>query len=311
MRLEPSAAHSTSRTRWFDSAAARRTSLNASSGFPLRQIVAQITHRFGPISSRTRATSARKPGDIDGGSLVPRLTTTYEERAGRPASSSRDPLVGGAADAVVRDDLPVRQGIRQVALDADVEGVADERRRASRRGRRGRRAAMALDEQSGQGRDEEKRREEEGGAHRGGRSGRGANPAGWHIDRQSTASSTRRASPSLPGAPTPRTWPISAAGSSAPVGSSRTSTCRRSRSTPPSSAAGAEGSHRRRSLGGSPPCGRSSASRSAPPACPRSPCHRSGGGAYRTRRSSPRSRRSSPRSRATARWRCATPRCSS
>ena len=48
----------------------------------------------------------------------------------------------------------------------------------------------------------------------------------------------------------------------------RTSTFRRSRSTPPSSVAAGEGSLRRRSRVGSPPCGRSSGSRSAPRACP-------------------------------------------
>ena len=113
-----------------------------------------------------------------------------------------DALVGGTADAVVRDDRPVRQGIRQVALDTDVEGVTDERRGAAGHDRRGRRAAVTLDEQSGQGRHEEKRREEEGGAHRGGSDGRGANPAWWtpstdsvdrFLDSPGFSESTRRA----------------------------------------------------------------------------------------------------------------------
>ena len=82
-------------------------------------------------------------------------------------TATGDSLVGGAADAVVRDDRPVRQGIGQVWLDADVEGVTDERRGASGHDRRGRRIAVTLDEQSGQSRHEEKRREEESGAHRG------------------------------------------------------------------------------------------------------------------------------------------------
>ena len=160
---------------------------------------------------------------------------------------------------------------------------------------------MALDEKRGQGRNEEKRREEEGGAHRGGRCGRGANPAGWTTSRRSTGSSTR---PGLSES-TRRAY----ASDLADFGGWLERTGRDARGR---RRAGARRVHRRARP--RPPRARARddrpaargravvhpASRSAPPACRRSPCRRDGGGACRMLRSSPRSRRSSPRSRATA-----------
>ena len=174
--------------------------MKASFGAPSRQIVAQTTQRSGPTSASTRATSARNAATAVGGSFVPRLTTTWDESFGRPASSSAIPSGVDRADAVVRDDLPARQRRREVALDADVQRVADQRDGPARRGGGGLVGATDEDERP-EGDGDEEHGEEGGGAHREGRSGQGANPAGWTlnpaIDRflagPGLAESTRRA----------------------------------------------------------------------------------------------------------------------
>ena len=124
-------AHSTSRTRWFDSAASRSTSLKASFGAPSRQIVAQTTHRS---ARRARARARRRRGSA--ATSVGRIVRAEaDDDVGgerRPAGLELvDALRRRPSDAIVRDDPPARQRAGEVRLDPDVERVADQRDRAA------------------------------------------------------------------------------------------------------------------------------------------------------------------------------------